>query len=200
MKSEVRKNSRKKNTVHWFRKGLRLSDNPALLRGIRRCETFRCIFILDPWFAGSSNVGTNKWRWLQAWLLSIVLAYITHGTDIEVNRSSWWLLNDLVQVSTAIPRGSWQQPSQTEQPPVRDKRSASRRSTNTVQRMGNYILHLRGGPRAIRPGPRSEYCGDVQRNEHCCGSWTLTHSLQSWQVILPHVMTWTKYFHWFSGL
>jgi len=51
-------------TVHWFRKGLRLSDNPALLRGIRRCETFRCIFILDPWFAGSSNVGTNKWRFL----------------------------------------------------------------------------------------------------------------------------------------
>jgi len=56
--------SRRKHTVHWFRKGLRLSDNPALLRGIRRCETFRCIFILDPWFAGSSNVGTNKWRFL----------------------------------------------------------------------------------------------------------------------------------------
>jgi len=50
--------------VHWFRKGLRLSDNPALFRAIRRCETFRCIFILDPWFAGSSNVGTNKWRFL----------------------------------------------------------------------------------------------------------------------------------------
>ena len=59
----TRKTSRRKLTVHWFRKGLRLSDNPALLRGIRRCETFRCIFILDPWFAGSSNVGTNKWRW-----------------------------------------------------------------------------------------------------------------------------------------
>jgi len=54
----------RKHTVHWFRKGLRLSDNPALLRGIRKCETFRCIFILDPWFAGSSNVGTNKWRFL----------------------------------------------------------------------------------------------------------------------------------------
>jgi len=60
----TRKTSRRKLTVHWFRKGLRLSDNPALLRGIRRCETFRCIFILDPWFAGSSNVGTNKWRFL----------------------------------------------------------------------------------------------------------------------------------------
>ena len=59
----TRKTSRRKLTVHWFRKGLRLSDNPALLRGIRRCETFRCIFILDPWFAGSSNVGTNKWRY-----------------------------------------------------------------------------------------------------------------------------------------
>ena len=57
-----RKSSKRKHTVHWFRKGLRLSDNPALLRGIRRCETFRCVFILDPWFAGSSNVGTNKWR------------------------------------------------------------------------------------------------------------------------------------------
>jgi len=64
MKSEGRKVSRRKHSVHWFRKGLRLSDNPALLRGIRRCETFRCIFILDPWFAGSSNVGTNKWRFL----------------------------------------------------------------------------------------------------------------------------------------
>jgi len=60
----TKKSSRKKHTVHWFRKGLRLSDNPALLRGIRRSETFRCIFILDPWFAGSSNVGTNKWRFL----------------------------------------------------------------------------------------------------------------------------------------
>jgi len=59
-----RKSSKRKHTVHWFRKGLRLSDNPALLRGIRRCETFRCVFILDPWFAGSSNVGTNKWRFL----------------------------------------------------------------------------------------------------------------------------------------
>eukprot|EP00088_Acartia_fossae_P027445 TRINITY_DN2820_c0_g1_i12.p1 TRINITY_DN2820_c0_g1~~TRINITY_DN2820_c0_g1_i12.p1 ORF type:complete len:1093 (-),score=297.82 TRINITY_DN2820_c0_g1_i12:127-3405(-) len=55
---------KRKHSVHWFRKGLRLSDNPALLRAVRRCESWRCIFILDPWFAGSSNVGTNKWRFL----------------------------------------------------------------------------------------------------------------------------------------
>ncbi|XP_076331466.1 cryptochrome-1-like isoform X1 [Tachypleus tridentatus] len=53
-----------KNLVHWFRRGLRLHDQPALLEGLAGCTTFRCVFILDPWFAGSSNVGVNKWRFL----------------------------------------------------------------------------------------------------------------------------------------
>ncbi|XP_063606358.1 cryptochrome-1-like [Penaeus indicus] len=55
---------RPKHMVHWFRKGLRLHDNPSLKAGLRNAATFRCIFILDPWFAGSSNVGINKWRFL----------------------------------------------------------------------------------------------------------------------------------------
>ncbi|XP_055698934.1 cryptochrome-1 isoform X2 [Phlebotomus papatasi] len=55
---------REKHTVHWFRKGLRLHDNPALLSGITGAVTFRCVFVIDPWFAGSSNVGINKWRFL----------------------------------------------------------------------------------------------------------------------------------------
>ena len=50
------------NVVHWFRRGLRLHDNPALKEALKNCATFRCIYILDPWFAGSSNVGVNKWR------------------------------------------------------------------------------------------------------------------------------------------
>ncbi|XP_046393096.1 cryptochrome-1-like isoform X1 [Ischnura elegans] len=53
-----------KHTVHWFRKGLRLHDNPSLREGLKGATTFRCVFILDPWFAGSSNVGINKWRFL----------------------------------------------------------------------------------------------------------------------------------------
>jgi len=52
-----------KHMVHLFRKGLRLHDNPSLRQGLDGCTTFRCIFILDPWFAGSS-VGINKWRFL----------------------------------------------------------------------------------------------------------------------------------------
>lgn len=54
-----------KHTVHWFRKGLRLHDNSSLREGIRTSKTFRCIFVLDPWFAGSSNVGINKWRYVK---------------------------------------------------------------------------------------------------------------------------------------
>lgn len=53
---------REKHLVHWFRKGLRLHDNPALREGLKNATTFRCVFVIDPWFAGSSNVGINKWR------------------------------------------------------------------------------------------------------------------------------------------
>ncbi|XP_071857902.1 (6-4)-photolyase [Bombus fervidus] len=53
-----------KHTVHWFRKGLRLHDNPSLREGLTGATTFRCVFVLDPWFAGSTNVGINKWRFL----------------------------------------------------------------------------------------------------------------------------------------
>lgn len=50
------------NTIHWFRKGLRLHDNPALKESVLGADTVRCVYILDPWFAGSSNVGINRWR------------------------------------------------------------------------------------------------------------------------------------------
>ena len=52
-----------RESKHWF-VCFRLSDNPALLRAVKRCDTWRCIFILDPWFAGSSNQGVNKWRFV----------------------------------------------------------------------------------------------------------------------------------------
>ncbi|XP_056133952.1 cryptochrome circadian regulator 1a [Lampris incognitus] len=52
------------NTIHWFRKGLRLHDNPALKDSIQGADTVRCVYILDPWFAGSSNVGISRWRFL----------------------------------------------------------------------------------------------------------------------------------------
>ena len=53
---------RKHHLVHWFRKGLRLHDNPSLREALAMSASFRCIYILDPWFAGSSQAGINKWR------------------------------------------------------------------------------------------------------------------------------------------
>ena len=55
---------KEKNVLYWFRRCLRLHDNPALMDVLKDADTFRCIFILDPWFAGSSQVGINKWRWV----------------------------------------------------------------------------------------------------------------------------------------
>uniref|UniRef100_W5NBN8 Cryptochrome circadian regulator 2 n=1 Tax=Lepisosteus oculatus TaxID=7918 RepID=W5NBN8_LEPOC len=52
------------NSVHWFRKGLRLHDNPALQEALNISDTVRCVYILDPWFAASANVGINRWRFL----------------------------------------------------------------------------------------------------------------------------------------
>ncbi|XP_062415503.1 LOW QUALITY PROTEIN: cryptochrome-1-like [Pungitius pungitius] len=50
------------NSIHWFRKGLRLHDNPSLGASLLGADTVRCVYILDPWFAGSSNVGIHRWR------------------------------------------------------------------------------------------------------------------------------------------
>lgn len=52
------------NSVHWFRKGLRLHDNPALQEALNGADSLRCIYILDPWFAGAANVGINRWRFV----------------------------------------------------------------------------------------------------------------------------------------
>ncbi|XP_013384158.1 cryptochrome-1-like isoform X1 [Lingula anatina] len=57
--------SRTHKTLHWFRKGLRLHDNPALLAACTKdCAEFRPIFILDPWFVKNARVGVNRWRFL----------------------------------------------------------------------------------------------------------------------------------------
>lgn len=64
-----------KNVVHWFRKGLRLHDQPALKEGLANATTWRGIFIVDPWFAGSSNVGINKWRYV---IKACFKVYVTH--------------------------------------------------------------------------------------------------------------------------
>lgn len=55
--------------IHWFRKGLRCHDNPALMDAIKLATENHCflrpIFILDPGIIDWLRVGPNRWRFLQ---------------------------------------------------------------------------------------------------------------------------------------
>jgi len=54
--------------IHWFRKGLRVHDNPALLAALQETKgsyyELRPVFILDPWFVKNARCGPNRWRFL----------------------------------------------------------------------------------------------------------------------------------------
>eukprot|EP00943_MAST-04B_sp_MAST-4B-sp1_P009965 g9965.t1 len=54
----------KSSAIHWFRKGLRLHDNPALLEAINQCENIYPVFIIDPWFAREEFVGKRRYQFL----------------------------------------------------------------------------------------------------------------------------------------
>jgi cryptochrome len=52
-------------TILWFRKGLRLHDNPTLAAAIASgCTHLYPVFCLDPWFVGSGTVGANRLHFL----------------------------------------------------------------------------------------------------------------------------------------
>eukprot|EP00111_Clytia_hemisphaerica_P021300 TCONS_00062708-protein len=57
--------------IHWFRKGLRLHDNPALINALESKLRLYPIFILDPWFVKNACVGVNRWRFLQQTLTDL---------------------------------------------------------------------------------------------------------------------------------
>ncbi|KAF4009414.1 hypothetical protein G4228_000244 [Cervus hanglu yarkandensis] len=92
------------SSVHWFRKGLRLHDNPALLAAVRGAHCVRCVYILDPWFAASSSVGINRWSWSAAHRMETVLR------EKSRNLVSCWKVPSLVQtwdVANSLPPQEW---------------------------------------------------------------------------------------------
>ena len=58
--------SGKKHTaaIHWFRKGLRLHDNPSLIEACTSSARVYPIFVIDPWFAKPDVVGINRYSFL----------------------------------------------------------------------------------------------------------------------------------------
>ena len=60
-----------RGVIHWFRKGLRLHDNPAFMSAIKSNLTLYPVFMLDPWFVKNARVGVNRWRFLQETLTDL---------------------------------------------------------------------------------------------------------------------------------
>lgn len=52
------------NAIHWFRKGLRLHDNPALIEACQSAKKLYPIFIIDPNFCKPHIIGVNRYNFL----------------------------------------------------------------------------------------------------------------------------------------
>lgn len=52
------------SAIHWFRKGLRLHDNPALLEACKGASAVYPLFILDPKFTSSDQMSANRFQFL----------------------------------------------------------------------------------------------------------------------------------------
>ena len=82
----------KGSCIHWFRKGLRLTDNPALLSALEVHNgshlELRPVFVLDPWFVKNGQVGENRWRFLAQTLQDLDDQLKSLGSRLFVVRGS----------------------------------------------------------------------------------------------------------------
>ncbi|XP_055541218.1 cryptochrome-1 [Wyeomyia smithii] len=91
--------STKQTVLHWFRKGLRVHDNPALSIAFRKvvdCPdknlVLRPVFFLDPALLKWLRVGPNRWRFLQQSLADLDTnlrklnsrLYVVRGNPVEL--------------------------------------------------------------------------------------------------------------------
>jgi hypothetical protein len=79
------------HTVYWFRKALRVHDNPSLVKSIMSTTSLDPIFCLDPWFVKSGKVGVNRMGFLLESLTDLDQSLrkvgskllILHGNPVE---------------------------------------------------------------------------------------------------------------------
>lgn len=90
------KMEKRTTVIHWFRKGLRLHDNPNLQAAIDRLDGNSClrpIFILDPDILKWLKVGINRWRFLQQSLENLNENLRKINSRLVVISGQKWTLN-----------------------------------------------------------------------------------------------------------
>lgn len=73
--------------IHWFRKGLRIHDNPALKSALANKKEGKAIlplFIIDPHFMDPSYVGVNRYMFLLESLSDLNTSLQKHGLRLIV--------------------------------------------------------------------------------------------------------------------
>jgi len=74
--------------VHWFRRGLRLHDNPALLEALDGGSAVLPVYIADPAELGEDVIGTVRQRFLLQSLVALNTALAERGSELLVLRGS----------------------------------------------------------------------------------------------------------------
>ena len=98
------KTSRVHNTIHWFRKGLRLHDNQSLMEACETSVTLRPVFFIDPDYVKHGNMGFNRWRFLIESLNDINDSLEKIGSRWEQLTVQWYVWDkELFVSSQAVP-------------------------------------------------------------------------------------------------
>lgn len=80
--------TKRKISVLWFRHGLRLHDNPALLEALKDTDEFYPIFIFDGESAGIKSVGYNRFHFLLESLNDLNAQFNKVGGKLYILRGS----------------------------------------------------------------------------------------------------------------
>jgi deoxyribodipyrimidine photo-lyase len=77
-----------KRALFWFRRDLRLKDNPALARALKECEEIIPVFVFDPGILTSPDVGARRVAFLLASLESLTknLEHLGSGLLAETGK------------------------------------------------------------------------------------------------------------------
>ena len=72
--------------IHWFRKGLRLHDNPALVKAVSSAAHVYPVFCIDPAYAKPDVVGINRYSFMLACLRDLDRGLRALGSRLFVVR------------------------------------------------------------------------------------------------------------------